>query len=321
MAENITDKIEIVNLYGFSIKTNTLYEVLPKYDANAPSGYKKEETTKALSREIHNIEPLAVYTEYLRAWDTGLFLDSPLLRRAVSNETVRQSVMNNVEEYIIKPFESLRGKGALDHKESNSGFWDGSYVKVYKGQVFNTEDPIQLLQLYSLLLRRVLTPKSEVSNPEFRHSQYCIEDKELAMNVENEKALRLTKAYGLYWGLKTSNKTGLIAILNYLNISVTEDTAEGSLDLMFKRFLEDKRDSTINTKEFIDVAERYTTKEGKNVITFYQKLKEMYASGLVELRGKEVYIDGNYIASSFKTAAKVINDDKEARKIFTSKLD
>lgn len=281
---------------------------------------KKYETTKALMEDIHNVENLATFNDRLKTWDTGLYAESPMLRKLIPDDTARKTALNNLTKYIVTPIEKSMGKEALSNLSDNNDFWDGFTTTIFKGKVFNTSDPLQLLQLYLLLIRRVLTPQEHQSHPNFMNSQYCILDKELVMDKENEKSLRVTKAFGLYWGLKNSNKSSLVAILNYLNFAVDEKTTESSLDLMFKRFIEHPKEGIFNIKEFIQVAEDYSTKEGKNIINFYQKLKEMYASGHVELRGKEVYIDGNYIASSFKLAATVLNQDKALQKIFTSKL-
>lgn len=316
----MAEKIDIITLYDFTIKTNTLYEVVEKYDANAPQGFKKYETTKALDKDIQNLENVAVFNSMIGGWDTGLYAESPLLNMAIPSEETRNIVLKQLEEYITEPIERVRGKGALRSTEDNNTFWDNLQVEVFKGKVFNTSDPMQLLQLYLLILRRALTPQEHESHPNFINSQYCILDKELVMDKENEQALRIVKAYSLYGGLRTSSKSSLLAILNYLNFNVDENVNDSSLDLMFKRFIEHKKDGIFNIKEFIQVSEEYSTKEGKNIINFYQQLKEMYANGLVELRGKEVYIDGEYIGSSFKNAAMAINQNKDVRKIFTSKL-
>lgn len=316
----MAEKNNIITIYDFELKTDTLYEVSEKFDASAPSGYKKYETSKALMEEIHNRENLATFNEFLKVWDTGLYKDSKMLKEAITNEDAREQALAKIQEYIIDPIEEMRGVGSLRSSSDNNEFWDSFQVPIYKNKVFNTSEPLQLLQLYILLLKKTLTPQELQSHPNFRNSQYCIVDKESLIDKENEKALRTTKAYGLYWGMKTTNKKDLIAVLNYLNMNVDENIVDSSLDLMFKRFIEHPKDGIYNIKDFIQVADDYKTKAGKDIINIYQKLKEMYANGIVELRGKEVYIDGEYIASSFKTAASVIAKDKALMKIFTSKL-
>lgn len=316
----MAEKQEIITIYDFTLKTNTLYEVTEKYDANAPTGYRKLETTKALMEDIYNQETVAVFNEDLSIWDTGLYEESILLKRAVTDPSARKVALSKIKEHIIDPIEAVKGANSLRPSEDNNKFWDNFSTTIFKGKVFNTAEPLQLLQLYIFLLKKSLTPTECVSHPDFKKSQYCILDKELVIDKENEKALRTTKGYGLYWSLKTSSKPSLLAVMNYLNLTVDEKTSDSSLDLIFKRFIEHPKEGLFNLKEFIQVSEDYSTKEGKNVINIYQKLKELYKDGLVELRGKEVYIDGNYIASSFKSAANVINQDKEAKKIFTSKL-
>lgn len=311
---------EIINMYDFELRTDTLYEVVEKFDSSAPDAFKKLETTKVLSNEVHNGVPVATFNDYLSQWDIGLNLESPLLKTVIADETVRKQILERVHTHIKEPFEKIKGSKSLNVSEDNNKFWDNYSIEIHTGKVFNTADPIQLFELYNLLLRRVLTPKDAQSNPNFKESQYCIVDKDSSMNKESEKASRRTKAFGLYWSMKTNNKTGLLTILNYLGINVTESTSDSSLDLSFSKFIEHAKESTANTKEFISVTEEYSTKKGKDIINIYIQLKEMYTKGIVELRGKEVYLDGIYVASSFKGASKVIATDKELMKIFTSKI-
>lgn len=312
---------QIITIYDFELKSDTLYQIVPKYDAGAPDGFRKVETTKALIEGIYNGVPVAVFNKYLNSWDAGLNIESPLLKKAVPDETTRKIVISKIQEYIVEPIEDVRGTGSLSTLESNSVFWDDFTVEIYTNKVFNTGDPIQLLQLYSLLLRREIAPKELQNDPNFKNAQYCIEDKESVLDKESEQAIRIAKAYGLFYGLKTTNKEGLIAVLRYVNLNVNEKTPDNSLDLTFKRFIEDKRDGFNNIVEFIKVAEDLGTKAGKNVIFLYQQLKELYAKGKVELRGKEVYIDDTYIASSFKTAAQTVAKDKKLHELVASKLE
>lgn len=37
----MAEKIDIITIHGFTLKTNTLYEVTEKFDASAPQGYQK----------------------------------------------------------------------------------------------------------------------------------------------------------------------------------------------------------------------------------------------------------------------------------------
>lgn len=311
---------EVIKLEEFSLKTDTLYEIQQKYDADAPDGFRKYETTKALMDDIENQEVVATFNEYIQVWDNGLFLDSPLLKRAVPDETARKLVLENIQEYIVDPIEMVRGQGSLKNTTDNNDFWDTQTVRVNVGRVFNTADPMQLLQLYNLLLRRAIAPKDLENHPAYMNAQYTIVDKESAVTKESEKSEREIKSMGLYYHLKTSNRETLIAILNYIGINVRESDTDSNIDLIFKRHVEDKSNGVLNTKEFIEIAESYTTSKGKQLIGTFQKLRELYSEGGVELRGKNYYLGEYNLGNSFKIAARTVVEDKEIKKAFSELL-
>lgn len=311
---------EVINLHGFSLKTNTLYEIQQKYDSSAPDGFKKYETTKALMDDIENQEVLAVFNEHMKVWDTGLYLRSPLLTHNIPDEDVRKIAIDKVSEYIITPLEQMRGEGALRNTSDNNDFWDGAFVSIFNGRVFNTSDPLQLLQLYLLLLRRVVTPKEQENSPHFLSSQYTIVDKESAVNKETEKASRMATAFGKYYELKLQNKEVLVSILNYLGINVKSTATDADLDLVFKRHIEDKNNAVININQFLEIMESYGSAKGKQLIGNYQKLKEMYNDNLIELRGKSIFMGDVNLGKSFKEAARLITEDKDLKKQFSELL-
>lgn len=310
----------IIELDDFSLRKDTLYEIKQKYDADAPEGFRQYETTKALMDDVSNSEAVAIFNEYIRAWDNGLFLESPLLTAAVPDETARKLVLESLEENIVKPIESVRGKGALDNKESNNEFWDNFTVTLNVGRVFNTADPMQALQLYNLLLRKVVTPKDLENHPAYRGSQFTIIDKELSVSKAAEKSERDIKSAGLYYQLKTTNREALIAILNYIGLNVKESDTDSNIDFLFKRFLEDKNNGVQNTKEFIEVSENYTTPKGKQLIGTFQKLRELYSEGSIELRGKDYYLGEYNLGNTFKLASKTVVSDKDIKKAFSELL-
>src|SRR5690606_23295102 len=291
-----------------------------KYDSSAPDGYKKYETSKALIEGIGNNEVVAVFNPYINVWDNGLFLESPLLKKAIPDDTARKIAFDNIKKYIIDPIESVRGVGSLRNTPDNNEFWDTFTVRLNRGRVFNTQDPIQLLQLYNLLLRRVIAPKELENSPVYMNAQYTIIDKDLSVDKETEKAERETKSYGLYYQLKTTNKEALINILNYIGINVKLEDSDANIDLAFKRYVGDKNNGVTNTKEFIDIAESYSTPKGKQLIGTYQKLKEMYADGTVELRGKTYFLGDIALGNSFKTSARIVVGDTEIKKAFSELL-
>lgn len=308
---------EVIELYGLKIYTNTIYQVGEKLDKSAPSGFVERETTKALMDGIKNIENLAVYNEYTKTWDTGLYEESYLLRQAISDDTARSIAVGNIKKFIVEPLNRIYTEGVLRNTSDNNEFWDNLKVNIYKGKVFNTEDPIQLMQLFQLMLRKVLTPKDQESNTLFLNSQYTITNKEEVVAKSEEKAARQMKSYGIYYSLKSSSKENLITLLNFVGLKVSEDTADTTLDLVFKNYIEDNRNSSTNTAEFIREAEAFATVKGKSIVGIYNTLKDLVVDDKVDMRGKEVYYkDGTFVGTDLKNAARNIAENKELKKEF-----
>lgn len=309
---------EIVNLFGFSIKENSLYEIKEKLDPDAPDGFRENETTKILTNDVSNEEPGAVWNASIGAWDTGLFMGSPFLRSAFPNETARESVVNTLNKYIVEPIEGIKGAGALNNTVENDSFWNNYRVSVKRGAGFNTGNPEQLFQLFILVLTKRLTPKGMTSHPEFKQSQYEIVDKEASNRSESDKVLRTVKAYSLFGAFNSSDKAHLINVLDYVGLrGVNEKTEEDTLTLAFKHFIEDPLKGIQNAKDFIDLLES-KDKNMKTKIYTYGKVKEYLLEGRLTKKQNDIYLDDTFLGSSIKNAAEAIVSDKALMKLFNA---
>lgn len=308
---------EILNIYGFSIKEDTLYEVREKMDHNAPDGYKKEGTSKMLVNGIKNIESGAVYNDLTNSWDTGLYLESGMLSQAFSDDDVRKNVLSNLKKLVIDPLEKLQGVDTLRHTKDNNEYWDNFRVEIFRGKVFNTKNPRELLELVYMLLKKKLTPSNMLSNPEFIDSQYTIIDKDSVQNKKAERTEKRFEAVGKFEQFLASDKASLIAMMTWMNLSANDEMNNSSLRLVFNNYLEDRNDSYQNTDIFLDTVKMWGTKIGKDKIYVYNKLKESVLKGKVKTSGKDIYINDTFIGTSYKSATEAIIADKELKKLFS----
>lgn len=312
---------EIINIYGFSIRENTIYEVKEKPDYNAPEGFIEYGTTKVLTNGISNEEPAAVWNPTMGVWDHGMFVDSPFLRTAIPEATARTKAVEILKEYILDPIEAIKGEGAFDISAKNDSFWNNYNISVKRGIAFNTAIPEDLFQLYILVLSKRLTPVNMISHPEFKTSQYIVLDKEESVRRESDKVVRTVRAYELFGSLKSTNKANLISVLDFAGLKgVSETTSDNTLSLAFKNFIEDKNQGVQNSEEFIKLAEA-TDKNTKTKLATYSKLKEYYKKGLVRKINKDFYIEDTFIGTSLKGAAEAIVSSKELTKLFASIVD
>lgn len=316
-----TDNV-ILKIYDFEIKKNTLYEIKEKLDTSAPDGFKEYNTTKVLSDTVVDTFPGAVFDRERGIWDTGLYPTSSSFMRAIQPE-IRVAALKALKENIIKPIEEEKGENVLDQNSSNNRFWDSFRIDLQRGKVFDTAKAEDLLRLYLLLIHKRVTPKHMESHPEFKQpiSMYCIVDKDSSVSREAEKEMRQAKASALFYNLLSTDREGLIRVLDYLGISATNATEDAVLYTIFGNFIKSKEDKYQNDKIFIETIEKYQTEEGEEEIFIHAKLKELYIKGKVKNKKGEIWIDDVFVESGWKNAARKVKEDKELKQIFTGLLE
>lgn len=314
---------EIIKIYDFSIRTGTIYEVVEKMDANAPKGFQEFSTTKYLFNKTYNLEPGAYFDESIKAWDTGLTENSKMLTAAIPDEKVRKTAVQNLQKYIVEPIEKMQGKDRLRQTPDNDDYWLNFNVRVGKGVSFNTDNPIELYELYLLVASRKLTPKNLGSHPSFRQSQYTVVDRQENYNRKVDKTQRRMTAIGKFYQLLSSNKETLVNILNYIGIPAKMNQDDSVLMVSFERFIDDKNNSFQNDKIFNEAVELQGTKKGAEQIHIFNKLKEISASGnnRLSVKSGDISIDGVYISNTLKSAAEEISKKKEFLKLYSDILE
>ena len=313
----------ILKLYDFEIKKDTLYEIKEKLDTSAPDGFKDFNTTKVLSDLVVDTFPGAIFDEEIGIWDTGLYPTSKALSRAIPDADARKLALKSITMNIVTPIETEKGDNVLDHTQANNIFWDSYRIDVHRGKLFDTSKADDLLRLYLLLVHKRVTPKEMESHPEFKQpiSMYCIVDKDSSMSREAEKEMRKAKASALFYTLLTTNRDGLLQVLEYLGINATKSSDDSVLYTVFGNFISSKEDKFQNDKLFIDAVEKYQTDDGAEELYIHSKLKELYVKGKVKYKNGEVWMDDVYVENGWKNAAAKVKTDQELKQIFASLLE
>lgn len=308
----------ILEINGFQLRKNTLYEITEKLDSTAPDGFKEYGTTKVLSNQVTDRVPGAVYDTDRNIWDTGLYATSKSFTRTIP-ESLRASVLRDLQNNIVKPFESEKGALALDHTAKNNHFWDRYSIELQKGKVFDTSKPDDLLKVFLILIHKKVAPKEMESHPEYKSSMYCIVDKDVVVNREAERNMKTTKANGLFYNLLNNDRQGLLQVFDYVGIRASESTNDASLSTVFTNFINSKEDKFQNIAIFIDAVEKYATEEGQEEFYIHYKLKELYTKTSKVKKTKEgVFMDDVFVATNWKYAATKIMEDSELKEIFSS---
>ena len=296
----------LFTIHGFKIRANTIYQITEKLDSSATEGFKEYKTTKAIHPDISNEEPGAIFDSTLGIWDTGLYVNSRALREAVPVEAERTKLVSDVNKYITKPLEKLRGAGLLSHSTDNNEFWDNYRISIKKGEFFNTDTVEDLYKIYLSILHKYVTPKALESHPAFKNTQYCIIDKEDAVDRKMEHEMDLMQASGIFYSLLKEKPKDLSLILDYLKMGVSEKTEDRVLTSLFNNWLKDKTDGYQNAKVFVKTYESFLTEGGEKEIFYYSKMKELISKGVIKQRKNEIWFEDEFIAADLRAASRTI---------------
>lgn len=313
----------IVTVYDFPIKLDTLYEVQEKLDSSAPDGFIEYRTTKVLNAQITDSYSGAVYDTERDIWDTGLYLNSRSFREAFGTNEGANTVLDQIQEHIVKPYEAEKGEGSLNYTQANNKFWDKFNIPIARGKVFDTSKVDDLLRLYLAVIHKRLTPKEHESNPIFKQpkSNYLIVDKEGAIGRQAETEMRRMEATATFYTMMGSNKDGLLQVLDYLGIAAGTNTDKATLVRVFTTWLDNKTDRYQNDKLFIEAVEEFNTEKGKDIFFIHSKLKELYRKGKVKFKKGEVYLDDIYVENGWKNSANKIQQDRELYELLSTMID
>lgn len=292
----------------------TIYEVVGKYDADAPDGYRNNQTSKLLDDDAGKNTICALFDMVSQLWDTGLYEDSPMYRNM--DDKKRSILVQQIQELIVEPFEKAYGKGRLDPTDPDSVFWNykdqyrSFKVDLYKGKIFDTSNPKDRLELFICIVNKDLVTKEFENVPLFKDAQFCIENKEQVRDARIENEILDTDAKGNFFNL-LSNPTALKLILNYIGLKNVDTSNKTITNTLFTRFIEDKSQAYQNKKMFLDAVALYAKPKGKKEIEYYTSIDKLITKGKIVKIDGEYYIEDTPIGGNLKTCAiKVAGNQK-----------
>ncbi|MCA9748206.1 MAG: hypothetical protein KC414_03820 [Romboutsia sp.] len=306
-------KGEIVNVNGLKIKDGSIYKITNKVDNNAPSGFVKEGTTKLPSLGIGNTVPCRfVVTNKAKntgVFDTGLYEESPCYS-TMKTEEVRE-IVAKLKKNIVEPYEKKYGKGILDHK--NEEFWGDFGINLFAGRFFVTDKVDDLLELYIATLGYELTPKQLVGNPQFKESQYCIEDKEEVKSIKDERAENMMSAIANFGILLGTNIKKLESILKYVKFVGVNTKVD--LTTLKSAFYEWLNKSENNVKTFQAAYELVENPDTSEIIDIYILVNNLAKKGVLKIANGEYNYNGVKLGADLKTVAQNLSTKKGLEEI------
>lgn len=294
----------------FRIESNTPYQVVSKFDADAPDGFQKMRTTKVPDPSVGvNGTPLAFFDLDRNVYDTALTEYSKALSKLYPDADERKRALQEITKRITNPLISLKSREAIE--PSNFKFWDDFRIDLKVDEVFNTAKPLELFYLYSLIIHGKLAPAEFESQSYFKNNaQFSVENKQSVINVSQKRELEKSKAISRFVTLHEDDEPALLAILEWMGITGLEGADEALMNTVFKNWLE--KDDNQNPKEFLKTYDQYyKTTSGKNVLDIFKGLKDLQKLKKVKKTTEGVLFEEEIIGKDFKEAAQKVATNKE----------
>lgn len=300
MSKDFTIKVN-----GVEIKPDSLYQIIPKKDDDAPDYYTKNGTSKLLMQGITDGAP-CLFDSNLNVWDTGFYENSPCYRGWSGTDIKTQ--VEALKKHIVEPFEALRGKGTLSHLDTKDSFWL-SYASsnIYNGKVFNTAKPDDLLELYIALLGKHVCSKKDENSPFQKKAKYLVENKDAVVGVREERQRFKAEAIASVFKLKEVNKEKLKEVLTYLGLPATDD--DGLVSVVMD-YVENSKEGHNNSKRLVETINKVNSKSGAIEINIYGQLLELFRKGSISKVGSEYFLGEDSIGLDLKSAALTIKKSK-----------
>lgn len=309
------EKGSIIDINGFKLDTkDCIYEVVPKYDADAPDGFKAHRTTKLLSKSAGRSILTVPFIEEVGLWDTGLYEDSPMYA-GLSKED-KENKLRSIKELIVEPYVNIYGEERLDPTNIDSEFWNLSSkssfkIDLWRGRIFNTRKPEELLQLFIAISLGKLAPKEYENEYLYNQAQFCVENKDEVKTLKQEKDLQEIEAYFKFKTLLEEGSDKLPLVMNYLGIKTPSNRDKGLTTQIFKAYADRKGFEYDNRSLFLETVDKINTKEGYEELQIYKMLQDLYKRGAVTRSGEYYYLEGEEMATgSLKNCAEKVQKDK-----------
>lgn len=295
----------------FELTNKGLYQIVSKFDADAPQGFQDFRTTKVLDPEVASMPVnLAAWDESRKMYDTGMTDYSAALSRLYPKPEERKIVLDKIQKFILKPMVERRGD-VFDPR--NLEFWDEEFFTLSLDHVFNTEKPEDLYALFLLVLHGTLAPSEFESDPYFRlKSFYSVENKEEVIDLKHKKELETNEAIGIFYTMLKNSKAELVALLEWMRISTAADTDDALLNSIFTRWLKD--DSSQNPRAFIKAYDDLiNSPSGKAELEMYSNLVTLRKAGKIKQAFNTITLNGEEIGSNLKDVNKKALADAELK--------
>lgn len=293
-----TKKPTSIKIANTEIVFGKTYAVDHKYDGTAPDGMKDLGATKFPLSGVGASQRI-YFDENRNVFDTGFYVESVCNRNILAKDNPEE-VVRIYNDWIKEPYEKRMN---VDCSEANFDFWDnfGYTVKVNKS--YNTNDPVELFQLFHALKQGVICNKGE-KDAILQKAQYNISNFEAIKSKEDTKFDNKMKAINTFNLLLDSDEEKLYTILEYLQAVNPRGTAKDVLKRTYLRQLDDPKSGTDLVDRFLQASEKYNEPKGQLEMQYFAAVQKLYLKKKITKKAG-FFVDEleNVLANSLKDIA------------------
>jgi hypothetical protein len=309
MAKKQKPTIKIANM---DVVIGNIYEVVPKKDFDAPSGFKEHGTTKLLAPNISEHKAIP-FDAIMNIWDNGFDTDSP--SNSIIPPLERKSLVDQYNSVIKKPYEDRYRK---DMNSTNNEFWDEYSYELYTYKTFNTSNEKDLLDLFQALIHGAICQEGEKDATLQRSANYCIKNREKEISLKEQRAetkFEASVTFSTLLALDTKKDDSLFSILEWLGLSNVRKSDKDALKRTVLRMFEDPKSGYDFSERFLDAYSMTQTKIGKDKMDIFSMLQKLKAANMVEIKRQQYYIGGTRIGNHLKEASEVAMQNPDIKEL------
>ena len=293
----------------YYIEVGQSYQVVGKFDPDAPDGFQKMRTTKVLDPDVNDSVNLAVFDVDKGVYDTGLSKNSKALFKLYKgNLEDIDNHLRTINKILTNKLLDIKG----NIEPNNLSLWD-EFREDNLGMdlVFNTNDVIQLYKLYALILQGKLAPVGFESKPYFKtSSSFAVENKKDVVNVSQKREFDKAKAQSKFFTLLEEDKESLFGLLDMIGIKNINQADEALLVTVFNQWI--NKDDNQNPKKFLDTyANFYISKSGKEFLGLYNEVKRLEKEGTIQRKMAGLFLGETNLGKTTEQATHTISKDKD----------
>ena len=308
------EKKILFTLNGLEVREGSTYIVKDKPDGDAPSGFVKAGVSKLPSDGVD--ESFQVRFESINGkqgvWDTGFYVYSPCYKGLPDAD--KKAIVQKLVKDVLTPYRAASGiKDAFD--EANEEFFKNTNFKVFTGLVYNTDNPVDLMNLYFALRTYQVAPQGAHGDSKYRECSYILVDTTKNVKEKDKRNIAQFEAVGLFQTLFENDREKLISILHWLNFRVAANPDKYTLITMFQEYVSGSYDKA---QTFLNLADDASTALGLDKISIYRRLKEVLnKSNKITKSPKGVlFYDGDIeLGPDLKAAAENIAKNKDLKRV------